>query len=267
MSNTWKPSAFLTGSAALHVAAVAGAVAMPGAWPWAAGAVVANHALITAAGLLPRSAWLGPNITRLPRVPALGGVGRVALTIDDGPDPEVTPRVLDLLDEHRLVASFFLIGHRAQRHPALCREIVARGHRVENHGYSHSHAFSLFGPSRMRQDIARAQGVLSDLSGQAPRFFRPTAGLRNPFLDPVLAGLDLRLAAWTRRPYDTRDPHTARVLERLCRGLGDGDILLLHDGHAARTTDGQAVILAVLPLLAQRLAPDLRTVTLHEAID
>ncbi|MFP5468029.1 MAG: polysaccharide deacetylase family protein [Gammaproteobacteria bacterium] len=267
MSSPWKPSAFLTGSAVLHAAAAAGAVAVPGAWPWAAGAVVANHALITAAGLLPRSTWLGPNITRLPPAPGAGGGGRIALTIDDGPDPQVTPRVLDLLDEHRLVASFFLIGHRAERHPALCRDIVARGHRVENHGYSHSHAFSLFGPARMRQDIARAQAVLSDLSGQAPRFFRPTAGLRNPFLDPVLAGLDLRLAAWTRRPYDTRDPHAERVLERLCRGLGDGDILLLHDGHAARTADGQPVIQAVLPLLAQRLAPKLRTITLDQAFD
>lgn len=267
MSRTWKPSTFLTGSAALHAVAAVSSVTVPGAWPWALGAVVANHALITAVGLLPRTDWLGPNITRLPGVSASDAGGRVALTIDDGPDPEVTPQVLDLLDQHQLVASFFLIGHRAQSHPALCREIVARGHRVENHGYSHSHAFSLFGPSRMRQDIDRAQGVLSDLTGQAPRFFRPTAGLRNPFLDPVLTELDLRLAAWTRRPYDTRDPHPRRVLERLCRGMGDGDILLLHDGHAARAADGQPVILSVIPMLAQRLTPKLRTVTLDEAID
>lgn len=266
MSRTWKPSAFLTGSAALHAVAAVGAAALPGAWPWALGAVAANHALITAVGLLPRTDWLGPNITRLPDASVPEGGGRVALTIDDGPDPQVTPQVLDLLDECGMVASFFLIGHRAQRYPALCQEIVARGHRVENHGHSHSHAFSLFGPSRMRQDIARAQGVLSDLTGQAPRFFRPTAGLRNPFLDPVLAQLDLRLAAWTRRPYDTRDPHPERVLARLCRGLSDGDILLLHDGHAARTAEGQPVILSVIPMLAQRLTPNLRTVTLHEAI-
>ena len=265
MSRPWLPTKFLQGSAAVHGVAAAVAWAAPAVWPWAAAAVVANHALITAAGLLPRSNWLGANITRLP--PGNASAPRVALTIDDGPDPQVTPELLDRLDQWGLRASFFLIGHRAERHPELCREIVARGHRVENHGFSHSNAFSVFGPSRMRDDIARAQAVLSDVTGQAPRFFRPTAGLRNLFLDPVLCGLDLRLAAWTRRPYDTRDPRPQVVLERLCRGLGDGDILLLHDGHAARTPEGQPVILAVLPMLAERFRQDrLHTVTLDEAI-
>ena len=95
----WRPSPFLQASALCHGAALAGAAAAPSAWPWALGAVAANHALITAAGLLPRMRWLGPNITRLP--PAPHGQGRVAITIDDGPDPEVTPRLLDLLDEEQ----------------------------------------------------------------------------------------------------------------------------------------------------------------------
>ena len=96
---------------------------------------------------------------------------------------------------------------------------------------------------------------------------RATAGLRNPFLDPVLHRLGIRLASWTRRPYDTRcgDPDT--VLARLCRDLGPGDILLLHDGHAARTADGQPVILAVLPrLLATLRDQQLNPVTLNDAI-
>ena len=267
MARRWKPTPFLAGSAALHGAAALGVLAQPALWPWAAGAVVANHALITTAGLLPRSHALGPNITRLSPAPA-GTAGRVALTIDDGPDPEVTPRVLELLAEHGLKASFFLIGHRAQQHPALCRAIVERGHRVENHGHSHSHALSLFGPARLAADIARAQAVLQEASGQAPRFFRPTAGLRNLFLDPVLARQDLRLASWTRRGYDTREPQTDRVLQRLTRGLADGDILLLHDGHAARAGDGRPVIEHLIPQLAQRLAQaGLVSTTLHEAFE
>lgn len=266
MSRRWRPTPFLAGSALLHGAAAATVVASPPLWPCALGAVVANQALLTAAGLLPRTHWLGPNITRLPPA-APAQAGRVALTIDDGPDPEVTPRVLDLLDELDLRASFFLIGHRARRQPALCREIVARGHRVENHGDSHSHAFALFSPARMRADIGRAQALLSDLSGQAPRFFRPTAGLRNPLLEPVLLALELRLASWSRRGYDTREPRPAVVLARLARGLADGAILLLHDGHAARTADGTPVLLRVLPPLAERLAgAGLRTVTLDEAL-
>lgn len=262
MSRPWRPTPLLTGSALLHAGAAAGLLAAPSAWPWALAAVAADHALLTATGLWPRSQALGPNITRLP-----AGAGRVALTIDDGPDPEVTPRVLDLLAEHRLKASFFLIGHRAEKHPALCRAIVEQGHRVENHGHSHSHALSLFGPARLQADIARAQAVLHDASGQAPRFFRPTAGLRNLFLELVLARLDLQLASWTRRGYDTREPRADRVLQRLTHGLADGDILLLHDGHAARADDGRPVIEHLIPRLAQRLAQaGLASATLHEVV-
>ncbi|MCY1561573.1 hypothetical protein D9M68_988470 [compost metagenome] len=83
----------------------------------------------------------------------------------------------------------------------------------------------------------------------------------------MLAGLDLQLAAWTRRPYDTRDGRPQQVLQRLTRGLAPGDILLMHDGHAALTPDGQPVILATLPLLLDRLkAGSLRAVTLQQAM-
>lgn len=265
MSRPWTPSALLKASAVLHTGAALGAVVAPGLWPWALGAVAANHALITTVGLLPRSTLLGPNLTRLSA--ASRARREVALTIDDGPDPQLTPQVLDVLDAAQAQATFFCIGRRARQHPALCREIVARGHRVENHGDSHSNAFSLFGPGRMRSDIAAAQATLSDVTGQAPMFFRPTAGLRNPFLDPVLCELDLRLAAWTRRPYDTREGRPERVLQRLTRGLGAGDILLMHDGHAARAPDGHPVILSTLPVLLQRLrAQQLQPVTLQQSL-
>lgn len=265
MPQPWKPAPALKASVALHGAVALGTLAAPAAWPWALGALAANHAVLTLAGLLPRSTLLGPNLTRLPD--AAAARHEIALTFDDGPDPDITPRVLDLLDDAGVRASFFCIGWRARKNPALCREIVARGHRVENHGDSHSWAFSAFGPGRMKADIAAAQATLADISGQAPRFFRPTAGLRNPFLDPVLATLDLRLATWTRRAYDTREGRPDVVLGRLTRTLGAGDILLLHDGHAARTPDGQPVVLAALPPLLRTLAEqELKPVRLIDAV-
>lgn len=265
MSGRWQPSPGMQASFALHGLAAASLVAAPGQWPWAVGALAANHALLTVAGLLPRSTLLGPNLTRLP--PAAVARREIALTIDDGPDPAVTPHVLDLLDAAGAKASFFCIGWRARQHPALCREIVARGHRVENHGDAHAKAFATFGPGRMRADIAAAQASLSEISGQAPHFFRATAGLRNPFLDPVLHQLGLQLAAWTRRPYDTRTGNADRVLARLTRQLGPGDILLMHDGNAARTATGEAVILTALPRLLATLAEhQLKPVTLIQAL-
>ncbi len=252
-------------SIACHAGAGIAVAAVPSTWPWALGAVAANHAAITAAGLWPRSRWLGSNWTRLPA--AARQRGEVAVTIDDGPDPEVTTRVLDLLDAHRVRASFFCIARQARLHAWLCREIVARGHSIENHSDGHSHGFSLLGPRAMAREIAAAQDSLADITGQAPRFFRAPAGLRNPFLAPILERLDLQLVSWTRRGFDTVRSDRAAMLARLARGLGAGDILLLHDGHAARTRDGEPVVVAVLPALLERIAArDLSPVTLPASL-
>jgi peptidoglycan/xylan/chitin deacetylase (PgdA/CDA1 family) len=237
---------------------------MPSLWPWALGAVAANHLALTAGGLWPRSRWLGSNWTALP--PASAARAEIAITVDDGPDPAVTPAVLDLLDVHGARATFFCIGERARAQPALCREIVARGHSVENHSERHLHRFSLLGPRAMAREIGAAQTSLAEITGTLPRYFRAPAGLRNPFLQPVLQRLDLQLVSWTRRGFDTVRSDPVVVLAQLTRRLGAGDILLVHDGNAARGADGRAVALAVLPaLLAHAQARGLRPVTLPAA--
>ncbi len=259
----WPPA--IRASAAWHVAAIGAGVLVPGALPWAVGAIVLNHALITGAGLTPRSSLLGPNVTRLPE--AAAARREVAITIDDGPEPEVTPRVLDLLDAHGQRATFFCIAERVLAHPALAREIVARGHSIQNHTARHRHNFSFLGPRGFAAEIARAQDILSDVTGQRPTCFRAPAGLRNPFLEPVLHRLGLSLVSWTRRGFDTREGDADKVMARLARNLQARDILLLHDGNAARTAEGQPVLLEVLPLLLERLRADgLRAVTLTEGM-
>jgi peptidoglycan/xylan/chitin deacetylase (PgdA/CDA1 family) len=255
----------LTASFGLHAVA-AGAIAIaPDSWPWALGAIALNHVGLTAAGLWPRSRLLGPNITRLPA--AAAAQRRFALTLDDGPDPEVTPRVLDLLDAHRAKATFFCIAQRAQAQPALLRDIVARGHDVQNHSHAHRHDFSLSGPGSLRREIERAQDVLAGLSGQRPHCFRAPAGLRNPFLDPVLHQLGLHLVSWTRRGFDTVTSDASLVLARLTRHMAAGDIVLLHDGHARRSAGGQPVVLDVLPRLLQHCTQlGLQSTTLRAAV-
>ena len=255
---------YLKASVMCHVGAGVAVCVAPTTWPWALGAVAANHLAITGAGLWPRSTWLGPNWSRLPDTATARR--EIAITIDDGPDPEVTPAVLDLLDAHAVRATFFAIAERAARSPALCREIVARGHSVQNHSDLHSHRFSLMGPAAMARDIGSAQARLGDACGVLPRFFRAPAGLRNPFLAPVLERFGLRLVSWTRRGFDTVRHEADGVLARLERGLGAGDILLLHDGNAARGSAGRPVVLDVLPrLLARCVERRLRPVTLPAA--
>ncbi len=261
----WNPSPLVKASLLLLIVATAITAWQPKLWPWTLGAVCIDHLLLTAAGLWPRSTMLGHNVVRLPARAAERGA--VAITIDDGPDPEVTPHVLDILDRYSARATFFCIGELAERHPELCREIIRRGHAVENHSQFHNHLFSLFGPKRIYREIQLAQTALAGVTGQAPRFFRPSAGLRNPFLDPVLARVGLQLVSWSKRGFDTRESDPDNVLKRLVRDLKGGDILLLHDGNAARTTQGTPVILEVLPRLLEKIADaQLHTTTLRGAL-
>jgi peptidoglycan/xylan/chitin deacetylase (PgdA/CDA1 family) len=179
----------------------------------------------------------------------------------------VTPQVLELLRAHAVRATFFCIGERARRYPALVRACAAAGHAVENHSDSHSAAFSLLGPRRQRLEIERAQHTLAALTGQPPRFFRAPAGLRNPLLDPLLQRLGLQLTSWTRRGFDTVTSDGAKVLHRLTRHVGAGDILLLHDGHAARSAGGMPVVLEVLPSILNHLKTrQLQPIRLDEAL-
>jgi peptidoglycan-N-acetylglucosamine deacetylase len=261
----WSPSPLLYASAAVHLGAAAAVLARPRTWPWALGALAANHIALAAAGLWPRSQWLGPNMTRLPTRNAASG--EVAITIDDGPDPQVTPQVLSALTRHHAHATFFCVGERVQRFPELAREIVRLGHDIENHSQRHRHNFSLLGPGGMSAEISRAQEGILQVTGSMPRFFRAPAGLRNPFLDPILTRLQLRLASWTRRGFDTVTTNADTVFRRLAEPLQGGDILLLHDGNAARGRSGQPVILEVLPRLLDAIAErQLRPVTLRSAI-
>ncbi|MCG7400796.1 MULTISPECIES: polysaccharide deacetylase family protein [Caballeronia] len=259
----WTPTPLIGGAAAVHAGALASLIVAPATWPWAAGGVIASHLALTAAGLWPRSALLGHNWTTLPE--SAGAC--IAITIDDGPDPDVTPRVLDLLDAHRARATFFCIGERARAYPNIVREIVARGHAVENHSQRHRHNFSLMGPGALRREIDAAQATFEEIVGTRPLFFRAPAGLRNPFLEPVLCALGLQLASWTRRGFDTRTGDASLVSRRLLNGFAARDILLVHDGHAARDANGAPIVLAALDTVLRAAADrGLVTVTLREAI-
>ncbi|MGZ8251604.1 MAG: polysaccharide deacetylase family protein [Methylophilaceae bacterium] len=260
----WRPPLLIKLSVLLHGLALLAVVIEPDLWKIALTPIIANHVVISFAGLWPRSNWLGPNWTRLPAAAARRN--EIALTIDDGPDPEVTPQVLDILDRFQAKATFFCIGNKAQHHAELCREIVQRGHAVENHSQRHWHNFSLLGLRAYTREIQAAQQTLTAITGVRPQFFRAPAGLRNPFLDPVLKRLGLRLVSWSVRGFDTQVKDADKVRNKLLAGLQPGAILLLHDGNAARTSANIPVILAVLPELLQAAqAAKLRPVTLQQA--
>lgn len=261
----WRPSPFIVASAGLHGVALATTLAFPPTWSLTLAALVGNHAVLSIAGLFPRSKWLGPNITRLPDSRAKSGV--VTLTFDDGPDPEVTPEVLDLLQQAGARATFFCVGRRAEAYPDLVADIRRRGHGVENHTYSHPNGFAFRGARGLRQEIQRGQEAIERAGGGRPNFFRAPAGILNPLVPFVLAGAGLSLVSWTRRGFDTVTRDGARVAARLSRRLRAGDILLLHDAESAPDANGRPVVLDALPrLLDEMHRKSLRSEALHTAL-
>lgn len=263
-ARAWRPAPALELTLMLHAAGALVLVLRPVLWPWVLVAVAANHLLLAVAVLWPRGQALGPNLNRLP-APAAGR-NEVCLTFDDGPDPEVTPRVLDLLDRHQAKASFFCVGEQAQSNPHLVKEIARRGHSVENHSQRHSPAFAFYGPWRLKREVEAAQAVIAGLTGRRPEFFRAPAGFRSPLLDPVLARRGLRYVSWTRRGFDAVDGDVQRVAARLTHGLAAGDVLVLHDRAYRRGPAGEPATLAVLAAVLERIAAaGLRCVSLPAA--
>lgn len=260
----WFTTPALKISAAMHIGSMLLVIFSPGLWQCALGAIALNYLGLSAGVLRPRSRLLGPNMTRLP---AIAGQRReVSLTFDDGPDPEITPLVLDLLDRYGAKASFFCIAEKVSAHPELSREIIRRGHSLENHTSSHPYAFSFFGPRGIMREIGSAQAAIRAVTGVTPRFFRAPMGFRPPFLAPAIERCGLRNVTWTRRGFDTFAKHPEPVLRQLLRGLAPGDILLLHDARPNRPIRNQQVLLEVLPRLLEQLqAHDLRSVSLPQA--
>ncbi|WP_394825137.1 polysaccharide deacetylase family protein [Pendulispora albinea] len=190
----------------------------------------------------------------------------VALTFDDGPDPVWTPRALDALDRAGAVATFFVIGKKAEKHPELVREIVARGHTIGLHSYAHDRLFSLRGERRVRDDLTRAIHVLTAITGEAPDLFRPPIGHTNPIIARVAEALDLTVIGWSISGRDgvgrARAPD---VVRRIRRGLRDGAIVLLHD--AAERGDHEPAGVKALPdVLAALADAQLPVVALQEFV-
>jgi peptidoglycan-N-acetylglucosamine deacetylase len=259
---TWRPGIAIWLSAGFHLGALVALLARPSWWLQILAAVFLNHVLLGLIGSWPKSRLLGDNMLRLPD--AAASRNEIALTFDDGPDPDVTPKVLDILDAHHAKASFFVIGDKAAAHPELIREIVRRGHSIENHSRGHSNVYGFFMWTALRKDIGAAQDIIAGITGRPPVFFRSPMGIRNPMLDPVIAHLGLRYITWTRRGFDTVAGDPAAVLKRLTHNLAAGDILLLHD---RRSLARRAIVLEVLPALLDRIAAaGLKPVSLPSAM-
>lgn len=154
---------------------------------------------------------------------------RVALTFDDGPDPQRTPAVLDLLARQGVRATFFVVGARAEAHPELVRRMATEGHVVGNHSYTHSWRFPLRSLGRTVEELRRTGEVLHRITGRQPRLFRPPFGVTNPTIARAVRRLGLDPVGWSIRSLDTMGQSPERVAARILRRLHPGAVILLHD--------------------------------------
>ncbi len=176
-----------------------------------------------AAPFLPRLGFFLPVISR-------GGRNgkTVALTFDDGPDPAVTPLLLDLLDRQRLKAAFFVTGQNAEQYPGLVRETLRRGHDVGNHSTRHDPLLMLRSRARLADEIARTQELLAPF-GIRPVAFRPPVGVTNPRLPGVLAELGMVCVTFSCRAGDFGNRRIRGLARKILRKVHPGAIVLLHD--------------------------------------
>ena len=175
----------------------------------------------------PGSSVLFPTVTHGPR-----DGNRVALTFDDGPDPEVTPAVLDALAEHGARATFFTIGRLLDAQPELARRLLVEGHELGNHSWRHSRWQNLLGTDAQAREIeAGARAIAARTGSQAQPLYRPPIGLKCPALARAACQQRLTLVAWSLHSHDTRTADPQRISQRVLERVRPGDIVLMHDGH------------------------------------
>jgi peptidoglycan/xylan/chitin deacetylase (PgdA/CDA1 family) len=187
------------------------------------GGACAAGGVLSWAAVAPGAQLFGPTICRT------GDTSSIALTFDDGPNPTVTPLLLDLFDRHNIRATFFLMGRHVRAFPALAKEIADRGHTIGNHTDTHPRLTFLM-PRRIGEELSRCDDAIEAATGCKTQWMRPPFGYRGPQLDPIIRRLGYAgVVMWSVWARDWKPQPPEHVIERLRPARG-GDIVLLHDG-------------------------------------
>lgn len=219
-----------------------------------AGAAIVGGAIH---GAFHRNSFLfGRPITRL-----ASETKSVALTFDDGPNPNATPLILDALAARGVRATFFILGRHAEQWPDLVKRVAAEGHSIGNHGYFHR-KLHFKSPAYVRNDLTLGTRAIEQIASVHPRLFRAPHGFRSPWVTPIARSLGQRTVGWSFGVWDSDRPGRDVIVDRILDGARPGSILLLHDGdgydpHGDRVQTAEAVPLIVDRLLDQGYRFDL----------
>jgi peptidoglycan-N-acetylglucosamine deacetylase len=211
--------------------------------------------VLAAAHAAPVISTFGPLRNRvMPRLSAQGRPDHVALTFDDGPDPLSTPFFLRALDDHRIRATFFVLGSMARRSPGLLKEMADAGHEIAIHGWHHR-PLLLRGPRATYDDFARARDGVGDILGERPRLFRPPYGVMSTAAHVAAKRLDLTPTLWTAWGEDwTRRATPNSVHRTVTADLRGGGTVLLHDSDCTSAPGSWRATLGALSMLLDTCA-------------
>lgn len=230
-------------------ATLLGSAAVFGATPLAVGIPLGALALVIAEGVFrPSSSTLYPTISRGPR-----DRPRVAITFDDGPDSETTPRILDALAAADARATFFVIGRYLEHNRRIAERAVAEGHELGNHSWTHSYFQNFYSAARHAHDIARNAQLIREMTGaDAEPIYRSPVGLKSPPLARAAHAQQLKIIAWSLHTRDTISRDATALAARVLARIRPGDIVLMHDGHD-REGSRRVVAAQALPLILRGL--------------
>lgn len=224
---------------------------------WGLGLIGVVSAFMAYAILSPSTCVFGRVVRNLGEA---DGVNEgVWLTVDDGPDADTTPVLLDLLEREGAVATFFLIGMRAEKNAELVREILRRGHQIGNHTQTHPVSrFWILGGRGTWRELSFCQRTLREVSGVTPTWFRAPVGHYNIQTHPVAESLGMRVASWNCRGFDAVRQDVPKILASIERGLKPGAVILLHDvrPHCAEVLEGTLRLMRERGLKSRLPAPD-----------
>lgn len=160
----------------------------------------------------------------------------VAITFDDGPDKQFTPLVLNLLKKYNAKATFFCIGKNIKNNPELFQKIIAEGHAIGNHTFTHNHKFGFFSTTAVINEIITTNKLISALTGKNNILFRPPFGVTNPSINKALEQTGMQSIGWSIRSLDTTSKSSEAIIAQIKKKVKKGDVILLHDTSAKSTT-------------------------------
>ena len=155
----------------------------------------------------------------------------MALSFDDGPHPEHTPVVLEILKKHNIKAGFFLVGEMIKQEPGLAERINADNHIIGNHSYTHTKKFTLRKTKAVIDELKQNEELIKEITGKKVGFFRPPFGVTNPNIAAAARFLDYKVIGWSIRSLDTMGKPDEKIIKRVVARFKPGSLILLHDTH------------------------------------